>query len=227
MAHSAAPIAAKSRLSRNINGLLHTPRRTKLKSIAFQIGTFGTKVTTRPYTTSFRPGLSCTFRRSKPGIEPTEQPPVGNQMFAVTSAAATVRRRGLKSLGVARRLSGLRSTFVRLCVSEKRFVTSGLQLPVTAAVGAGNGRLFAQCLPKINHGGTGRSRTVSHGCRRNESSVSGMPRLQDKPRHSPRHQRLGRRREAEFVVTHQRCQSVVPLREDEVEMLCTLQFTLS
>ena len=55
MAHAAAPIAAKSRLSRNINGLLTHLRRNILKSIAFQIGTFGTKVTTRPVGANAQP----------------------------------------------------------------------------------------------------------------------------------------------------------------------------
>src|SRR5271168_4323533 len=38
--------------------------------------------------------------RGKPSIEPADQPPVGNQMFAVTSAAAVTRWRSLKSLGL-------------------------------------------------------------------------------------------------------------------------------
>jgi hypothetical protein len=36
----------------------------------------------------------------KPGIEPADQPPLGNQMFAVTAAAATTRRQWLKSSGL-------------------------------------------------------------------------------------------------------------------------------
>jgi hypothetical protein len=46
-------------------------------------------------------------------------------MFTVIPAGATATRRSPESLGLLATLGAPRSTFVRLCVSEKRFVTSG------------------------------------------------------------------------------------------------------
>jgi tetratricopeptide (TPR) repeat protein len=82
----------------------------------------------------------------KPGTELSDQPPVGNQMFAVTSAAVTARRHWLKSLGVARRLAGRRSTFVRLCVSEQSFVTSGRILYRNTGRLADAGKAYSEAL---------------------------------------------------------------------------------